>query len=71
MAEEPPDLIQNVPAEWRRRWGVTFEQSARWERKAELHERFGCGSGRPRYRSRTPWWISTPVEIVNQIDYVT
>ena len=21
MEEEPPDLIQKVPAEWRRRWG--------------------------------------------------
>jgi hypothetical protein len=21
MAAEPPDLIQKVPAEWRRRWG--------------------------------------------------
>jgi hypothetical protein len=36
MAEEPPDLIRNVPAEWRRRWGEGLRSQFEVKRKPNL-----------------------------------
>jgi hypothetical protein len=42
MAEEPPDLIQKVPAEWRRRWGVSLVDQPKGMKEAEPRgEEFG------------------------------
>jgi len=56
MAEEPPDFIQNVPAEWRRRWGVSLGNQFEGKEKSRtpFSRDSACGE-----RSRTAGSLTT------------